>query len=149
MGKDQRINQHRWYYSECLLQPSKNRRQMKPPLCSCWKPHNHRLKRGATFTNKEDLLAYGLRQPQLKWLRDEFKILRGVTKTNSKIRALDFWRTDLDLFRDMLGKIPLGGALKGKGAQESWLIKDSLLEHGDGLLPCVESWASMAGSHGG
>lgn len=32
----------------------------------------------------------------------------------------------------------MGGTLKGKGVQESWLIKDSFLEHRDGLLPCRE-----------
>lgn len=48
----------------------------------------------------------------------KFKILRGVTKTNSR-RDLDFGRAEFELFRDLLGRIPLGGVLKGKGAQES------------------------------
>lgn len=38
----------------------------------------------------------------------------------------------------MLYRILLGGTLKGKWVQKSWLIKDSFLEYRGGLLPCGE-----------
>lgn len=52
----------------------------------------------------------------------KFKILRGVSNTYSRITTLDFPRADFGLFRDLLGRIPYETALKGKGAQENWLI---------------------------
>ncbi|KFQ11448.1 hypothetical protein N330_00764, partial [Leptosomus discolor] len=43
--------------------------------------------------------------------------------------TLDFRRADFDLFRDLLGRVPLDTALEVKRAQESWLIfKDHLLQ---------------------
>lgn len=59
----------------------------------------------------------------------EFKILRGVSDTNSRITTLNFPRADFGLFRDLLGRIPCETALEGKGAQENWLIiKDNFLK---------------------
>ncbi|KFV13114.1 hypothetical protein N340_13029, partial [Tauraco erythrolophus] len=43
--------------------------------------------------------------------------------------TLDFRRADFGLFRDLLGRVQWDQALKGRGAQESWLIfKDHLLQ---------------------
>lgn len=106
---------------------------------------------GRCYLHKQGrTVGVGLRAASAEMtMRLEFKILRGVTKMNRRITTLVFWRADFDLFRDLLGRIPSGGALKGKGAQENWLIKDSLWEHRDGLLSCAESWGSMAESHFG
>lgn len=53
----------------------------------------------------------------------EFKILRELSKINSRITALDFRRADLGLFREAWETV-----LQGKRPWGSWLIfKDSLL----------------------
>lgn len=46
----------------------------------------------------------------------EFKILRAVRRAYKKLITLDFRRADLCLFRDLLGRIPCGKALKARGA---------------------------------
>ena len=57
----------------------------------------------------------------------EFKILRAVRRTQSKLATLDFRRADFGLFRDLLGGVLRDTALGGRGAQESSLIfKDHL-----------------------
>ena len=59
----------------------------------------------------------------------EFKILWAVRRAHSKLTTLDFRRAGFDLFRDLLGRLPLDIALEGRGAQESWIIfKDHLLQ---------------------
>lgn len=51
----------------------------------------------------------------------EFKILREVSKTKSRIATVNFRRADFALFRN-LGKIPWETALEDKEVQESWLV---------------------------
>lgn len=46
---------------------------------------------------------------------EEFKILRQVRKTNSKIKSLIFRRADFNLLRELLGGIPWESALEGEG----------------------------------
>ncbi|GAB0181714.1 hypothetical protein GRJ2_000636700 [Grus japonensis] len=59
----------------------------------------------------------------------EFRILRAVRRACSKLTTLDFRRADFGLFRDLLGRIPWDKVLKGRGAQDSWLIfKGQLLQ---------------------
>lgn len=56
-----------------------------------------------------------------------FCIQRTVRMEHSKLISLDLLRADFDLFRGLLGRMPCNKALKGRGAQESWLIlKDHL-----------------------
>ncbi|GAB0207747.1 hypothetical protein GRJ2_003240400 [Grus japonensis] len=66
----------------------------------------------------------------------EFRILRAARRANSKLTTLDFRRADLGLFRDLLGRIPWGKALEGRGAQDSWLIfKGHLLQAQERCIP--------------
>jgi len=59
----------------------------------------------------------------------EFKILRVSERVHSKLATLGFRRADLELFRELLGRVTWEKALEGKGAQESWSIfKDHLLQ---------------------
>lgn len=48
----------------------------------------------------------------------EFKILKEVSKTNSKVTVLEFRRSDLGLFRDLLGETN-GRGPRGQWGQES------------------------------
>ncbi|GAB0208629.1 hypothetical protein GRJ2_003328600 [Grus japonensis] len=66
----------------------------------------------------------------------EFRILRAVRRAHSKLATLDFRRADFGLFRDLLGRIPWGKALEGRGAQDSWLIfKGHLLQAQEQCIP--------------
>lgn len=47
----------------------------------------------------------------------EFRIPRGESKANRRIKALEFSR--LRLFRDLLGRIPRKTVLERRGVQES------------------------------
>ena len=59
----------------------------------------------------------------------EFKILRAARSAHSKLTTRDFRRAEFHLFGDLLGRVSWDKALKGRGAQESWLIfKDYLLQ---------------------
>lgn len=57
----------------------------------------------------------------------ECMILRGGSQAKSKMRALDFRRTDCDLFRNLLRRVPWYKALEGRGVQESWIVFKNLL----------------------
>jgi len=66
----------------------------------------------------------------------EFKILRASKRVCSKFATLDFRRADLELFRELLGKVTWEKALEGRGAQESWLVfKDHLLQAQKQCIP--------------
>jgi len=66
----------------------------------------------------------------------EFKILRAARRVCSKLTTLDFRRADSSPFRDLLSRVPLDKALKGRGAQEIWLIfKDHLLQAQEQGIP--------------
>jgi len=59
----------------------------------------------------------------------EFKIFKISKRVCSKLATLDFREADLELFRELLGKVTWDKALEGRGAQESWLVsKDCLLQ---------------------
>jgi len=45
----------------------------------------------------------------------EFRILRGGSRAISRIKTLDFRRDNFDLFKELLGGIPLLRALEGRG----------------------------------
>lgn len=47
----------------------------------------------------------------------EFRIMRGRSRTKSKIISLDF-----GLCRDLLGRVPSDKAVEGRGVQEDWLM---------------------------
>ena len=49
----------------------------------------------------------------------EFKLLRALTRTHSKLTTLHFRRANAGLLRDLLGRIPWDKALEGRGTQES------------------------------
>lgn len=49
----------------------------------------------------------------------EFKTLRKMSNIKSRITTLEFKRADWNLFRELIDRIPLDAALKGKEAQES------------------------------
>ena len=58
----------------------------------------------------------------------EFKILRVSERVHSKLATLGFRRADLELFRELLGRVTWEKALEGREAQESWSIfKNHLL----------------------
>ncbi|PKU42977.1 hypothetical protein llap_6738 [Limosa lapponica baueri] len=66
----------------------------------------------------------------------EFKILWAGRREHSKLTTLDFRRAHFGLFRDLLGKLPWGKALEGRGAQENSLIcKDHLLQIQEQHIP--------------
>jgi len=66
----------------------------------------------------------------------EFRILRGGSRAVSRIKSLDFRRANFDLFKDLLGGIPWGMALEGRGVQESWLLfKHHFLRTQDWCIP--------------
>lgn len=44
----------------------------------------------------------------------EFRLLRELSKTNSRITALNFKTGDFDLFRDLFGRLPWESVLTGK-----------------------------------
>ncbi|KAK4831043.1 LOW QUALITY PROTEIN: hypothetical protein QYF61_014975 [Mycteria americana] len=67
---------------------------------------------------------------------EEFMIWRVGSKTKSKITSLDFRRDYVDLFQDLLGRVPSNKALEGRGAQESCLIfKDHLFQAQELSMP--------------
>ena len=51
-----------------------------------------------------------------------FRILRGGSRTISRIKTLDFRRANFDLFKELLGGIPWVRALESRGVQDSWLL---------------------------
>ena len=51
----------------------------------------------------------------------EFRILHERNKVRSRIATLDIRRANFNLFKGIFGVISWARALKGKGAQESWL----------------------------
>ncbi|GAB0180450.1 hypothetical protein GRJ2_000510300 [Grus japonensis] len=101
------------------------------------------MRRGAmldlALTNKEGLVRNVKLKGSLGYSdceMVEFKILRAVRSTHSKLITLDFSRADFGLFRDLLGRVPWDKALEGRGAQESWLVfKDHLLQAQERCIP--------------
>ncbi|GAB0177387.1 hypothetical protein GRJ2_000203900 [Grus japonensis] len=68
----------------------------------------------------------------------EFKILRAVKRTHSKLSTLDFRRANFGLFRDLLRRVPWDKVLEGRGAQESWLLfKDLFLQDQKRCIPTM------------
>lgn len=67
--------------------------------------------------------------------RQEFKILmedlrnrRGKRRKNSRIKTLNFRKSDFNKLGELVGRIPCKASLSGKGAQKSWLyFKEVLL----------------------
>ncbi|GAB0210021.1 mitochondrial enolase superfamily member 1 [Grus japonensis] len=91
------------------------------------------------LTNKEGLVG-GVKLKGSLGCSDhemvEFRILRAARRAHSKLTTLDFRRADFGLFRDLLGRIPWGKALEGRGAQDSWLIfKGHLLQAQERCIP--------------
>ena len=74
------------------------------------------------FSNGEELLGevevqsgFGQSDHEIA----EFSILGEVRRGGgSKTATLDFWRVDFELFRTLVGRIPLDSVLKGKEAEE-------------------------------
>ena len=52
----------------------------------------------------------------------EFSILGEVRMGVSKTAALAFWMADFELFRTLVGRVPWESVLKGRGAQEGWML---------------------------
>jgi len=66
----------------------------------------------------------------------EFRLLRAARTAHSKLTTVDFWRGAFSLFGELLGRVPWGKALEGRGAQESWLLfKDHLLQAREQCIP--------------
>ncbi|GAB0203750.1 hypothetical protein GRJ2_002840600 [Grus japonensis] len=66
----------------------------------------------------------------------EIKILMAARRVCSTLTTLDFRRAGFGLFRDLLGRIPWGKALEGRGAQDSCLIfKGCLLQAQERCIP--------------
>ena len=63
------------------------------------------------------------------------RILHGRNKPIGRTETLDFRRANLDLFKDLLGDILWVSALKGKGAQESWLTFKHHFQVQDRCIP--------------
>ena len=52
---------------------------------------------------------------------------------------MDFQRTDFELFRTLVGRVPWDSVLKGKGIQEGWLLlKKEVLEPQEQAVPCCQ-----------
>ncbi|PKU49228.1 rna-directed dna polymerase from mobile element jockey-like [Limosa lapponica baueri] len=66
----------------------------------------------------------------------EFTILGEVRRGVSRTATLDFRRTDFNLFRRLVDRVPWEAALKGKGVQEGWtLFKKEILEAEEQVVP--------------
>ena len=52
----------------------------------------------------------------------EFSIFGRVRRRSSKTATLDFQRTDFELFRRLVGRVPWGSVLESKGVQDGWLL---------------------------
>jgi len=52
----------------------------------------------------------------------EFAIMCGGSRAISRIKTLDFRRTNFGLFRALLGGIPWVRTLEGRGVQECWSL---------------------------
>ena len=52
----------------------------------------------------------------------EFRIPKRGGKAKNRITAVDFRRADLQLFRDLLRRVPWETVLESRGVQERWLI---------------------------
>jgi len=75
----------------------------------------------------------------------EIKIFRKARKVHSELATLDFRRADFGLFRDLLYRVPWDKALKGRQAQESWLIfKDHLLQPQERCTPAKRNSGKKA-----
>lgn len=69
----------------------------------------------------------------------KFKIYRKGRKENSRIKLMDFNKTDLNKLEDWLGKIPWEVSLREKGVQEYWqLLKVIILSEQIQTLPNVK-----------
>ncbi|CAM4574228.1 unnamed protein product [Lepidochelys olivacea] len=83
------------------------------------------------LTNREDLVGEAKVDGNLGCSDHElveFKILTQGRKVSSRIRTLDFRKADFDSLRELMGRIPWGNNMRGKGVQESWLyFKESLM----------------------
>ena len=49
----------------------------------------------------------------------DFRSLRAVRKASSRLETMGFRRADVELFRELAGRILQEAVLKGKGAQET------------------------------
>lgn len=49
----------------------------------------------------------------------EFRILKGGNRAKSRTTTLDFSRADVNLIKDLIGRIPCGTSLERKGVKES------------------------------
>jgi len=77
------------------------------------------------LTNKEGLLEdvkVGGRLGCSDHEMVEFRILRGGSRTISRIKTLNLRRADFALFRELPGGIPWARALEGRGVQECWSL---------------------------
>ena len=76
----------------------------------------------------------------------EFSILGEVRRAISKTAALDFQRTDSELFRTQSGKIPWDSVLKGKVVQEGCtLLKREVLQVQEQAVPQDEPAGKKTG----
>jgi len=68
-----------------------------------------------------------------------FRILHGGSRATSRIKTLDFWRANFDLFKELLGGIPWDRALIGRGFQECQsLFKHHFLHAQDWCIPLIK-----------
>lgn len=111
MGKDHRIKQHKWYCYECLLQPIKSRKQMKPSL---W------LKVGESLTVGDSQRCCLHKQGRAVWvwlraapaemiMRLEFESLRRpAAELQTAILRSRFWPLQGLAWQDPFGRYPEG-----------------------------------------
>ena len=93
------------------------------------------------FTNKKGLVGdveVGGCPGQSDHDMVEFLILAGVRRGNSKIATLGFRRADFELFRRLVGRVPWGSVLEGKGVQDVWLLfKKEVLKVQEQAVPLI------------
>ena len=83
------------------------------------------------FTNREGLVGdvvVGSCLGQSDHEMVELSILGEARKGTSKTAVLEFQRTDFELLRTLVGRVPWEAVLKGRGVQEGWaLFKKEIL----------------------
>jgi len=71
----------------------------------------------------------------------KFRILRGGSRTISRIKTLGVRRANCGLFKELLGGIPWVRALEGRGVQECWsLFKHHFLHAQDRCIPLSKKY---------
>lgn len=105
------------------------------------------------LANREELVGNAMLQDSLGCSDHEMvelEILRAVNRAHGKLTALDFWKADFGLFKDLLCRVPQDRALEGREAQECLLnLKNHPSKLRSNASQQGRNWAKLPGSlHG-